>query len=238
MAEWGATHFAESDAPPEWIQLVRSRRDEMTALICDTVRSGGATFAGETVSSQSSELWLLPNRGVFCRRRMTVSLSRKRNGLRNGLPTLRRDAAFRLTGTKTHRVAVAALIGPLGILMCHRVPGSNPYADKWDFPGGHIEDGETPGEALARELFEEINVEIVPPTTAPSFSVRINEDSPEGLSLDGYILNQWSGDIENIAIDEHAEVKWFTPARALALDLAHAGYVELLHYISDDRSSR
>lgn len=137
----------------------------------------------------------------------------------------------------THRVAVAALIGPPGILMCHRVPGSNPYADKWDFPGGHIEDGETPGEALARELFEEINVEIVPPTTAPSFSVRINEDSPEGLSLHGYILDQWSGDIENIAIDEHAEVKLFTPARALELDLAHAGYVELLHHISDERSS-
>jgi len=47
MAEWGATHFAESDAPPGWIQLVRSRRDEMTTLICDTMRSGGATFAGE-----------------------------------------------------------------------------------------------------------------------------------------------------------------------------------------------
>lgn len=45
MAEWGATHFAESDAPPEWIQLVRSRRDEMTALICDTVR-GGPTCQG------------------------------------------------------------------------------------------------------------------------------------------------------------------------------------------------
>ena len=47
MAKWGATHFAESDAPPEWIQLVRSRRNKMTTLICDTVRSGGATFAGE-----------------------------------------------------------------------------------------------------------------------------------------------------------------------------------------------
>ncbi len=46
MAEWGTTHFAESDAPPELIQLVRSRRDEMTTLICTTVRSG-ATFAGE-----------------------------------------------------------------------------------------------------------------------------------------------------------------------------------------------
>ena len=47
MVEWGATYFAEFDAPPEWIQLVRSGRDEMTTLICDTVRSGGATFAGE-----------------------------------------------------------------------------------------------------------------------------------------------------------------------------------------------
>lgn len=120
--------------------------------------------------------------------------------------------------------------------MCHRLPASNPYAEKWDFPGGHVEDGETPGEALARELFEEINAEIVPPTTPPSFSVRNDKGSPDGLSLDGWILNEWSGDIKNVAIDEHAEIKWFTPARALKLDLAHTSYVELLHQISGARS--
>lgn len=147
-------------------------------------------------------------------------------------------AAFRLTGTMAHRVVVGALVGSRGILMCHRLPASNLYADKWDFPGGHIEDGEAPGEALARELLEEINVEIVPPTTPPSFRVRNDEGSPDGLLLDGWILNEWSGVIENMAIDEHDEIKWFTPTQALELDLTHASYAELLHQVSSARSFR
>ena len=63
----------------------------------------------------------------------------------------------------THHIAVGALIGPLGVLMCHRRPSLQWYPGKWDFPGGHIEDGETAGEALARELLEEVNVRIAVP---------------------------------------------------------------------------
>jgi mutator protein MutT len=117
----------------------------------------------------------------------------------------------------------------MGILMCHRPSSSHRYGNRWDFPGGHVEGGETPGEALARELFEEINVKISPPLTPPSFSVLASDDSPDGLSLDGWVLREWSGDVRNIALDEHDQIRWFTPNRALKLDLAHASYVELLH---------
>ena len=79
----------------------------------------------------------------------------------------------------THHIAVGALIGPLGVLMCHRRPSLQWYPGKWDFPGGHIEDGETAGEALARELLEEVNIRIAVPEEAPTFEVHYNHDAPD-----------------------------------------------------------
>lgn len=46
-ADWGAEHAPSTDAPREWIELVRARRDELVPLIRDTVRDGGSIFVGE-----------------------------------------------------------------------------------------------------------------------------------------------------------------------------------------------
>src|SRR5512141_678984 len=124
----------------------------------------------------------------------------------------------------THRIAVGALLGPRGVLMCRRVDSARWYAGKWDFPGGHIEDGESAGEALARELLEEVAVTVVPPRSAPSFTVQTNESSPDGLALSGWVLDMWSGDPANMATAEHSEIRWLSPDDALGLDLAHDSY--------------
>ena len=34
-----------------------------------------------------------------------------------------------------------------------------PYANMWDLPGGHVEDGETPEECIVREMREELGVD-------------------------------------------------------------------------------
>ena len=44
------------------------------------------------------------------------------------------------------------------VLACQRRSGAR-YPLKWEFPGGKIEQGETPPQALARELYEELNVD-------------------------------------------------------------------------------
>ncbi len=58
-------------------------------------------------------------------------------------------------------VAAAVLLKSDGrVLLAQRLPGT-PYAGFWEFPGGKVEPGESPREALARELREELGIEVV-----------------------------------------------------------------------------
>jgi 8-oxo-dGTP diphosphatase len=56
------------------------------------------------------------------------------------------------------RVVAAAIIRKNGcVLLARRSPGEK-LAGFWEFPGGKVEDGETPEECLARELAEELDI--------------------------------------------------------------------------------
>lgn len=46
LAQWGATYDALSDAPEEWIGLVKSDKAHMVGLIRETVQQGGSIFVG------------------------------------------------------------------------------------------------------------------------------------------------------------------------------------------------
>jgi DNA-binding HxlR family transcriptional regulator len=47
MANWSAEYDAESGAPADWIALMKADREQMLQRMRETVRSGGAVFAGE-----------------------------------------------------------------------------------------------------------------------------------------------------------------------------------------------
>lgn len=46
MADWGAKHDPETNAPQDWIELVRADRERMIGLIRETIKSRGSIFEG------------------------------------------------------------------------------------------------------------------------------------------------------------------------------------------------
>jgi 8-oxo-dGTP diphosphatase len=54
-------------------------------------------------------------------------------------------------------VAAALIKENNRVFLCLRNPGDH-YGNLWEFPGGKIEDGETPAQAIVRELKEEVGV--------------------------------------------------------------------------------
>ena len=82
--------------------------------------------------------------------------------------------------------------------------GYGAYKDGWEFPGGKIEPGETPQEALVREIKEELDADII---VGELFDV-IEYDYPEfHLSMDCFLCSLAS---EHMEIREHEAAKWLT----------------------------
>ncbi len=101
------------------------------------------------------------------------------------------------------------------ILMCHRHPARQWYPDIWDLPGGHIEDGEMPHEALVRELEEELGIVVQLATLEPNRTL-----TPEaGLTVHVWVVRAWSGELSNRAPAEHDAIAWFGVSEVAELDL-------------------
>jgi mutator protein MutT len=127
-----------------------------------------------------------------------------------------------------HRVVAAVLRSGDRVLLCHRCPARRWYPDVWDFPGGHVEDGERPEQALRRELIEELGVDIGTVEDDPVLHVS---DTGTGLDLTIWVVAEWHGRVENRQPDEHDDVAWFGAAELRGLELADRRYLSLLEHI-------
>lgn len=98
-------------------------------------------------------------------------------------------------------VAVGLLLRPDGsFLLCTRPPGKA-YAGYWEFPGGKVELGEDVLTALARELSEEIGIEV---QQAVLWQVLV-VDYPHALvRLHFCKVSVWSGEITMLEGQQHA----------------------------------
>lgn len=82
--------------------------------------------------------------------------------------------------------------------------GYGDFKGGWEFPGGKIEEGETPQKALKREIMEELDTEI----TVGELIDKIEYDYPTfHLSMDCFWAEIVSGDL---VLKEHEAAKWLT----------------------------
>lgn len=101
---------------------------------------------------------------------------------------------------KTIRVVAAVILSEGKIFATQR--GYGDFKGGWEFPGGKIEDGETPEAALKREIFEELDTEI----TVGELIDTIEYDYPNfHLSMDCFWCEIVSG---KLVLKEHEAAKW------------------------------
>lgn len=130
---------------------------------------------------------------------------------------------------KHTEVAVGILIRRAddALLLSTRPPGK-PYAGYWEFPGGKLEAGETVGEALRRELHEELGI-----TIAGAEVWKVTEhDYPHALvRLHWCKVRDWRGEFE---MREGQSMRW----QQLPLDVEPVlpGALPVLEWLAKERA--
>lgn len=111
---------------------------------------------------------------------------------------------------KNIKVVAAIMIENNKIFATQR--GYGDFKDGWEFPGGKIEKGETPEEALIREIKEELDTTI----NVNKKIDTVEYDYPNfHLSMDCFICNILEGDL---VLKEHEASKWLSKEELYSVD--------------------
>ena len=124
---------------------------------------------------------------------------------------------------KNIKVVAAIMIENNKIFATQR--GYGDFKDGWEFPGGKIEKGETPEEALIREIKEELDT-----TINVNKIDTVEYDYPNfHLSMDCFICNILEGDL---VLKEHEASKWLSKDELYSVDWLPADK-EIIEKIED-----
>jgi|SRR5665213_939990 len=104
-------------------------------------------------------------------------------------------------------VVAVALVDPDGRVLIAQRPDGKSMAGLWEFPGGKIEAGERPEQALIRELGEELGITVQEACLAP-FTFASHTYGAFHLLMPLYVCRRWDG---SPTPRHHAALKWVRP---------------------------
>lgn len=106
-------------------------------------------------------------------------------------------------------VAAAALIDVDGRVLIAQRPEGKQLAGLWEFPGGKVEPGERPEDALIRELDEELGIQVKEACLAP-FVFASHPYENFHLLMPLWLCRRWDGVVTQ---RHHAALAWVRPNR-------------------------
>ncbi|MCC6276302.1 MAG: (deoxy)nucleoside triphosphate pyrophosphohydrolase [Oligoflexia bacterium] len=120
---------------------------------------------------------------------------------------------------------VTGLLRKEGKILLGRRPVGESLAGAWEFPGGKIDQGELPQEALARELQEEVGIEA---EIGPLRLVHTHSYGERGVLLVFYDVHFWKGEPKTLY---HEDLIWVAPDELRRLEIPEANRRILDHLI-------
>ncbi len=114
------------------------------------------------------------------------------------------------------RVVAGLIVKDGKLLVCQRTRHQT-MPLKWEFPGGKIEEGEQPRDALRRELDEELGIV----ATIGDELARIQHEYPNGgmVELRFYVVRDYRGELENRIFKD---IQWSAPQDLPKFDFLEA----------------
>ncbi|HUZ14222.1 MAG TPA: (deoxy)nucleoside triphosphate pyrophosphohydrolase [Caulobacteraceae bacterium] len=125
-------------------------------------------------------------------------------------------------------VAAAALVDVDGRVLIAKRPRGKPLEGLWEFPGGKLDEGETPEACLIRELKEELNIKVTEPCLAPFVFTSHGYDSFH-LLMPLFLCRRWEG---FITAREHEAIAWVRPDKLSSYPMPAAD-VPLVAWLRD-----
>lgn len=115
-------------------------------------------------------------------------------------------------------VVAAALVDTSGRVLLQQRPPHKQMGGLWEFPGGKVENGETPEAAILRELSEELDIIVDHSCLAPAcFASEPLGDRHLLLLL--FVLRKWQGTPKPL---DATAMQWVTPAQMFSIDMPPA----------------